>query len=140
MSDIQVCEGVWRNRLGQRLVITQCEPVDGQHWTDGEQRYSDDGSFYGRYAAAGELCKQDLVEYLGPLPPTDQSAEIERLKADNEQLRSANEYVASLEQQLDEARNTISELRVSHVALEHHTDGMQSAFLAVIKALAGGRR
>lgn len=132
MSETQVCEGVWRNRIGQRLVITPREAsMSGPMWTDGTYYYADDGAFWGDPRRTAD---EDLVEYVGPLPDqsqSDQSAEIE-------QLRSANEHVASLERLLDEARNTISEERVSHVALEHHTDGMRAAFLAVIHALTGG--
>ena len=71
-----MCEGVWRNRVGQRLVITQCKPDDdGQRWTDGEQRYSDNGSFYGRYGGCSE---SDLVEFVGPLPDQSQRAPVSR--------------------------------------------------------------
>jgi hypothetical protein len=80
---VQICEGVWRNRSGQRLVITQFKRADdGQQWTDGDQRYSDNGSFYGCYGGCSE---QDLVEHLGPLPDKsqgDQTAEIDRLRAE----------------------------------------------------------
>ena len=73
---VQICEGVWRNRSGQRLVITQCKPDDdGQRWTDGDQRYSDDGSFYGRYGGESE---QDLVEYFRSLPDSSQRAPVSR--------------------------------------------------------------
>ncbi len=199
MSKIQVCEGVWRNRSGQRLVITQCEPDDGQQWTDGDQRYSDNGSFYGRYGGCSE---QDLVEHLGPLPDSSQrapvsrpaetesttavaggvsedpgriiyeleeklktanatidrlvteleqsqgvrtslAAEIERLRAEwrteftaAQQLRSE---VAQLEQLLDDARDNLRVLEADGTAMDHRAEGARSAFLAVIKTLAGGR-
>jgi len=111
---VQICEGVWRNRSGQRLVITQCKPDDdGQQWTDGDQRYSDNGSFYGRYGGCSE---QDLVENLGPLPDnsqgdqtakiellrttlTQQTAEIDRLRSENERLQAE---IERLERQLAE--------------------------------------
>lgn len=74
MSEIQVCEGIWRTRCGQRVVVTQCEPVDGQRWTDGVRRYSDDGRYYLSDRGAGE----DLVEFVRPLPESSQRAPVSR--------------------------------------------------------------
>ena len=75
MSEIQVCEGIWRNRSGQRLYITQCEPDDdGQQWTDGAEFYLDDGT-YDAILGEGD---QDLVEYIGPLPYSSQRAPVSR--------------------------------------------------------------
>lgn len=78
MSEIevrwQVCEGIWRTRCGQRVVVTQCEPVDGQRWTDGVRRYSDDGRYYLSDRGAGE----DLVAFVGPLPDKSQRAPVSR--------------------------------------------------------------
>ena len=145
---VQLCEGVWRNRSGQRLVITQCKPDDDwQQWTDGEQRYSDNGSFYGRYGGCSEqdLIEyiQDLIEYIGPRPELNQSAEIERLKAEwqseftaAQQLRSE---VRQLEQQLEEARDSLRALEADGTAMDHRAEGMKAAFLATITALAGVR-
>jgi hypothetical protein len=76
-----MCEGVWRNRCGQRLVIIRCDPVDGQQWTDGGHHYSDDGSFWG----GGRESPNDLVAFVGLLPDksqVDQAAENERLQAE----------------------------------------------------------
>lgn len=61
---VQMCEGVWRNRTGQRVVITQCEPVGGQQWTDGCEFYSDDG----RYYQSEREDSQDLVSFVALLP------------------------------------------------------------------------
>ena len=61
---VQMCEGVWRNRTGQRVVITRCEPVLGQQWTDGIGCYSDDG----RYYQSQREDSQDLVAFVGLLP------------------------------------------------------------------------
>jgi len=72
---VQICEGVWRNRTGQRVFVTQCEPVDGQRWTDGNIHYSDNGSFYSRYSGESE---NDLVEHLGPFPGSSQRAPVTR--------------------------------------------------------------
>jgi exonuclease VII large subunit len=55
---------VWRNGYGQRLLITQCEPDDGQQWTDGVDYYSDEGSFWGD----GRNSQLDLVAFVGLLP------------------------------------------------------------------------
>jgi len=97
---VQMCEGIWRNRTGQRVFVTQCEPVDGQRWTDGNRHYSDNGSFYSRYSGESE---NDLVSFVGLLPDssqpdqaakielfrttlTEQTAEIDRLRSENESL------------------------------------------------------
>ena len=84
---VQLCEGIWRNLAGQRLVITQCEPVDGQRWTDGAHRYSDDGLFWGRV----RLSANDLVafvELLPDRPQPDQTAEIDRLRTELQQTQA----------------------------------------------------
>ena len=175
---VQICEGVWRNRCGQRLVIIRCDPVDGQQWTDGDQRYSDNGSFYGCYGGESE---SDLVAFVGLLPVSrpaategtaavaggvsddpgriiyeledrlkaasaiiiGQTAEIDRLRAEwrseftaAQQLRSE---VAQLERLLDEARDNLRVLEADGTAMDHHCEGMKSAFLAVIKTLTGVR-
>jgi exonuclease VII large subunit len=46
------------------VVITQCEPVGGQQWTDGFEYYSDDG----RYYQSQREDSQDLVSFVGLLP------------------------------------------------------------------------
>jgi uncharacterized small protein (DUF1192 family) len=216
-----MCEGVWRNRTGQRVVITQCEPVGGQQWTDGLEFYSDDG----RYYQSQREDSQDLVSFVGLLPVNrpaetesttavaggvsedpgriiyeleerlaaetkrteqaqryvstnqalnektaeierlrtelqqtqawrtaatdahsqsetlriEQQTEIERLKADNEQLKSANEYIATLERLLDDARDNLRALEADGTAMDHRAEGAKAAFLAVIKTLTGGR-
>ena len=71
---VQICEGVWRNRSGQRLVITRCEPVGGQQWTDGCELYSDDG----RYYQSEREDSQDLVTFVGPFPDSSQRAPVSR--------------------------------------------------------------
>jgi len=85
---VQMCEGVWRSRCGQRVVVTQCEPVEGQQWTDGVDYYSDDGSF----CCDGRESSHDLVAFVGLLPDkpqSDQSAEIDRLKTELLQLQAS---------------------------------------------------
>ena len=96
MSEIQVCEGIWRNRSGQRLYITQCEPDDdGQQWTDGAEFYLDDGT-YDAILGEGD---QDLVEYIGPLPQPDQTAKIELFRTTlTEQTAEIDRLRAELEQ------------------------------------------
>jgi len=96
---VQMCEGIWRNRTGQRVVITRREPVGGQQWTDGFECYSDNG----RYYQSGREDGQDLVSFVGLLQDssqpdqaakielfrttlTEQTAEIDRLRAENESL------------------------------------------------------
>jgi Rps23 Pro-64 3,4-dihydroxylase Tpa1-like proline 4-hydroxylase len=169
MTDIQVREGVWRNRSGQRVVVTQCDPLNGQQWTDGMYHVHDDGKF-----SAGRQSNPDLVEYLGPFWTADQSAEIDRLKAELQQAETwrvaatdaeeqsniqqaeidrlqsdcYREFTAAqklrseveqLQQQLDEARQESQEWRANARAMDHHAEGMKAAFLLTIKALAGGR-
>ena len=103
---VQICEGVWRNRSGQRLVITQCKPDDdGQQWTDGDQRYSDNGSFYGRYGGCSE---QDLVEHLGPLLDSSQRAPVSR-PAETE---STTARYISTNEALNEKTAEIDRLRI----------------------------
>ena len=139
---MQMCEGVWRTRCGQRLYITEREPVHGQRWTDGLRIYSDDGS----WALDGHETIEDLVEYIGPLPDKsqqNQTAEIERLKAEwqreftaAQQLRSK---VAQLDLRLEEVQDELRELQEGREATERHCEGARSAFLAVIKTLTGVR-
>ena len=119
MSEIQVCEGIWRTRCGQRVVVTQCEPVDGQRWTDGVRRYSDDGRYYLSDRGAGE----DLVAFVGPLPDKsqqDQTAEIERrLAAVIKQNEQAQRYVSDANESLNEKAAKIERLQArlaEHVA------------------------
>ena len=57
--------------------------INGQRWTDGQLRYSDDGLWDSNRNTDG-----DLVEYLGPVLTTEQSAENERLKAEIERLKA----------------------------------------------------
>jgi len=111
---VQICEGIWRNRSGQRLVITQCKPDDdGQRWTDGDQRYSDNGSFYGRYGGCSE---QDLVEYIGPFPYSSQRAPVSR-PAETESTTAVaggvsddpGRIIHNLEQRLEAAKNRNSQ-------------------------------
>ena len=71
---VQLCEGIWRNRTGQRVVITRCEPVGGQQWTDGFEYYSDDG----RYYQSQREDTQDLVSFVGLLPDQSQRAPVSR--------------------------------------------------------------
>ena len=71
---VQICEGIWENRIGQRLYITEREPVRGQRWTDGLRIYSDDGS----WPLDGHETTEDLVEYIGPLPYSSQRAPVSR--------------------------------------------------------------
>ncbi len=149
---VQVCEGVWRSRCGQRLLITQCEPVDGQQWTDGNIHYSDGGSFYGRYSGESE---NDLVEYIRPLTDksqVDQAAEIARLQTDwqseftaAQQLRSEGDRLrAEIERLQAELRGYAAEshrqlrtLQASHdsatATLRAEQRGAQAAYLAAIK-------
>ena len=118
---VQACEGIWRNRLGQRLVITQCEPDDGQQWTDGDQRYSDNGSFYGRYGGCSE---QDLVEHLGLLTDTLKRAPVGR-PAETE---STTARYISTNEALNEKTAEIDRLRLQIRESNAHCDRMRLEF------------
>ena len=129
---VQICEGIWRNRCNQRLVITRCEPLGDQQWTDGIQRYSDNG----KYNVGDVQSNQDLVSFIGPLPDksqpdqtakiellrttlTQQTAEIDRLRAEdaaeNERLQAEwqSQFIAAqqLRSDNDRLRAEIERLR-----------------------------
>lgn len=141
MSEIQLCEGIWRNRVGRRMAITQCDPDNGQQWTDGDQRYSDSGSFFGCYGGESE---EDLVQYLGPLPNADQTAEIERLntvlgeqadvidalKEDNKRLTEealqAQRYVSDVNEKINQQTKTIEHLGDRVSTLENVNENLDS--------------
>ncbi len=157
---VQICEGIWRNRCGQRLVIIRCDPVDGQQWTDGIHSYYDNGQYnYDR-----DQSGQDLVAFVGLLPDKsqgDQTAEIDRLRSENERLQAeidrlraemqqsearntadaeAAEYAARLEGLLDNSRDALRDLQEDHTAMDHRAEGARLAFMDVIKALWEMRR
>jgi len=136
---VQLCEGIWRNRCGQRLLITQSDPDDEQQWTDGHKRYSDNGSYYGRDEGKSI---NDLVEYIGPFPQSDQAAESERLQSEARNTADAEtaEYAARLEGLLDNTREALRDLQEDHTAMDHRAEGARSAYLAVIKTLWEMRR
>jgi hypothetical protein len=139
---VQICEGIWRNRSGQRLVITQCKPDDdGQRWTDGDQRYSDNGSFYGRYGGCSE---QDLVEYIGPFPYSSQRAPVSR-PAETESTTAVaggvsedpGRIIYELEERLRVANNTI----VSQAAeIEQLQTERQAEYAARLEGLLDNSR
>ena len=158
---VEVCEGIWLVRCGQRVFVTQCEPVDGQRWTNGVDHYSDDGSFW----VDGRESAHDLVSFVGLLPDksqgdqtakinllrttlTQQTAEIDRLRSENErlqaewqteftaaqQLRSENERLQAeverlqAELQQSEARNTADAEAAEYAArLEMQLDNSREA-------------
>jgi hypothetical protein len=77
------------------------------------------------------------VEFVGPLPDKsqgDQTAEIDRLRADNNWLQ------AEVEGLLDNSREALRELQEDHTAMDHRADGARSAYLDVIKTLLEMRR
>ena len=141
MSETQVCAGVFRQKCGRYVAVTSCEPQErGQRWTDGVVYYADDGTV--TFLEGG--CAVDLVEYIGPFPQPDQTAEIERLKAQwqteftaAQQLRSEGEQ---LERLLDDARDNLRVLEADGTAMDNRAEGARLAFLDVIKALWEMRR
>jgi len=101
---VQICEGIWRNRCNQRLMITRCEPVGGQQWTDGIQRYSDDG----KYSVMSGQSNQDLVAFVGLLPDNSQRAPVSR-PAETE---STTARYISTNEALNEKTAEIDRLRI----------------------------
>lgn len=77
MSKKVVRAGIWRQRCNKRVMITRCKPVEGQRWTDGEACYCDDGRYYDDETEFES--PEDLVEYLGPLPPASAAEQPEAL-------------------------------------------------------------
>ena len=111
---VQICEGVWRNRTGQRVLITRCEPVGGQQWTDGFECYSDDG----RYYQSQREDSQDLVAFVGLLPvsrpaETESTTAVAGSVSDDpgriiyelkEQLKAANAMIDGLRTELQQTQ------------------------------------
>ncbi len=114
---VQLREGIWRMRDGFVTTIYWMPETEGQeaHW----------GNYLGEWNSDGKTCYtdtdsvDDLVEYLGPIPKTDWSADIARLRAEwqaeftaAQQLRSENERLQAEIERLrgellqSEARNT----------------------------------
>ena len=114
MPETEGHEAHWGNYLGE--------------WNaDGKTSYTDADSV------------EDLVEYLGPIPKTDWSAENERLQAEwqseftaAQQLRS---QVEQLERLLCDAREELQQLQADQAADEQHSEGERAAYLGIIKAL-----
>ena len=159
---VKACEGIWRQKCGRYVAVIACEPREGgQRWTDGVLFYADNGTV--TFHEGG--CAVDLVEYIGPFPVPDQTAkiellrttltqqtaEIDRLRSDNDrlqaewrsefnaaqQLRSQVEQLEGLNYRLSEA---LRDLQEDHTAMDHRAEGARSAFLDVIKALWEMRR
>jgi chromosome segregation ATPase len=102
-------------------VVTRCELVDGQQWTDGGHHYSDDGSFWG----GGRESSNDLVAFVGLLPDNpqpDQSAEIERLRTELLELKASVPKAAveidRLNTVLGEQASVIDSLKESNERLQ----------------------
>jgi len=75
VSEIQVCEGVFRQKCGRYVAVIACEPREGgQRWTDGIIHYFNDGTV--TFAEGGSVV--DLVEYIGPFPYSSQRAPVSR--------------------------------------------------------------
>jgi len=72
--------------------------------------------------------------------------EIERLQKELQQSEARStadaetaEYAARLEGLLDNTREALRDLQEDHTAMDHRAEGARSAYLAVIKTLAGVR-
>ena len=152
---VQLCEGIWRNRTGQRVVITRCEPVGGQQWTDGFECYSDNG----RYYQSGREDTEDLVEFVRPLPDSSQRAPVsrpaetesttavaggvsddpgriiyeleQRLAAETKRTEQAQRYISDANEAINEKTATIERLRAE---LEQ-SQGVRTSLAAEIERL-----
>jgi len=149
---VQLREGIWRMRDGFVTTIYWMPETEGHeaHWGNYLGEWNADGKT--SYTDADSV--EDLVEYLGPIPTTDWSAENERLQAEIERLRGelqqsearntadaeAAEYAARLEGLLDNSREALRELQEDHTEMDHRAEGARLAYLAVIKALWEMRR
>ena len=160
---VQICEGVWRNRVGQRVVITQCEPVGGQQWTDGCEFYSDDG----RYYQSEREDSQDLVSFVGLLPvsrpaETESTTAVaggvsddpgriiyelgEKLKTANATISNQSAEIARLQAELrverTDSHRQLRTLQTTHdnatATLQAEQRGAQAAYLATIKTFLEG--
>jgi hypothetical protein len=138
------------------VAVIACEAREGgQRWTDGVLFYADNGTV--TFHEGG--CAVDLVEYIGPFPVPDQSAEIARLQAEwqseftaAQQLRSEIERLqAEIERLQAELRGYAAEshrqlrtLQASHdsatATLRAEQRGAQAAFLAAIKTFLEASR
>jgi predicted RNase H-like nuclease (RuvC/YqgF family) len=127
-------------------------------------RYSDNGSFW-------DDCREspnDLVAFVGLLPDksqqdqtakiellrttlTQQTAEIDRLRSDNDRLQAEwrsefnaaqqlRSQVEQLERLLCDAREELQQLQADQAADEQHSEGERAAYLWIIKALWEMRR
>jgi len=132
---VQLCEGIWRMRDGFVTTIYWMPETEGHeaHWGNYLGEWNSDGTS----TCSTDAGSEDLVEYLGPIPKTDWSAEIARLQAEwqsefnaAQQLRSE---VAQLKLLLGKARDNLRALEADGTAMDHHCEGMKAAFLAVIK-------
>ena len=126
---VQICQGIWRNRTGQRVFVTQCEPVDGQRWTNGVDYYSDNGSFWGE----GRESPHDLVSFVGLLPDKSQRAPVSR-PAETESTTAVaggvsddpGRIIHNLEQKLEAAKSRNRQAQ-EQLAQRHQTINDQSA-------------
>ena len=105
MSEIQVCEGVFRQKCGRYVAVIPCDRREGgQLWTDGIIHYFNDGTV--TFAEGGSVV--DLVEYIGPFPYSSQRAPVSR-PAETE---STTARYISTNEALDEKTAEINRLRI----------------------------
>ena len=133
MSEIQVCEGVFRQKCGRYVAVIPCERREGgQLWTDGVLYYADDGTV--TFHEGG--CAVDLVEYIGPFPQQDQTVEIERLKAEWQ-----SEFTAAQQLRAENESLTVRLQRAEVAAAEalQRWETTEQVCLKIITALAGVR-
>jgi len=110
-------------------MVTQCEPVDGQRWTDGAHHYSDNGSFWGE----GRKSPHDLVSFVGPFPYSSQRAPVSR-PAETESTTAVaggvsddpGRIIYNLEQRLEAAKNRNRQGQ-EQLAQRHQTINDQTA-------------
>jgi len=95
---VQACEGAWRNRRGQRVLVTHGQSVGGQQWTDGVYHFGDDGS-----SVAGRESPEDLVRFIAPLVTVAQTESTTAVAGGVSD--DPGRIVYELEQQLEAAKS-----------------------------------
>jgi len=135
VSEIQVCEGVFRQKCGRYVAVIPCERREGgQLWTDGIIHYFNDGTV--TFAEGGSVV--DLVEYIGPFLYSSQCAPVSR-PAETESTTAVaggvsedpGRIIYELEEKLKTANATTDRLRTE---LEQ-SQGVRTSLAAEIERL-----
>ena len=121
---VQACEGAWRNRRGQRVLVTHGQSVGGQQWTDGVYHFGDDGS-----SVAGRESPEDLVRFIAPLVTVVQTESSTAVAGGVSE--DPGRIIYDAEEKLKTAHATIDQLRTE---LEQ-SQGVRKSLAAEIERL-----